>query len=122
MVTITWRGVESACRPADPERVPRVNRFCTLIIAVLLAGPVAAKDRPPPERDDHEQRSLSESVRRVERNTGGRVVGAERIRGGQRDIDRVKVVTPEGRVRVIRHESEGRDERGEGGGKRGRDD
>ena len=77
-----------------------------LLAAVLLSAPAIAKDRK--ERDDtaRDQRSLSDSVRQVERNTGGRVVGAEKVRGSGREINRVKVVTPEGRVRVIRHDPE----------------
>jgi hypothetical protein len=48
--------------------------------------------------------SLEESVRRVERETGGRILSAETFRAGEREIHRIKVLTPDGRVRVIQQE------------------
>lgn len=47
-------------------------------------------------RDD-----LSDSVRRVERDTRGRVLSAERVPYDGRDVNRIKVVDQTGRVRVI---------------------
>lgn len=44
---------------------------------------------------------LPESVSRVERETGGRVLSAERRQQGGREMNRIKVYTPEGRVRVM---------------------
>lgn len=82
-----------------------------LLATVLLATPAAAKDKPERREGVRSERSLSESVREVERSTGGRVVEARRIRDSGREIDRVKVVTPEGRVRVIHHETQPRERR-----------
>ena len=44
---------------------------------------------------------LSDSVRRVERDTRGRVLSAERVPYDGRDVNRIKVVDQSGRVRVI---------------------
>lgn len=44
---------------------------------------------------------LSDSVRKVERDTRGRVLSAERVPYDGRDVNRIKVVDPTGRVRVI---------------------
>jgi hypothetical protein len=44
---------------------------------------------------------LSDSVRRVERDTRGRVLSAERVPYDGRNVNRIKVVDPTGRVRVI---------------------
>lgn len=44
---------------------------------------------------------LPESVSRIERETGGRVLSAEKSQRGGREMNRIKVVTPEGRVRVM---------------------
>jgi hypothetical protein len=44
---------------------------------------------------------LSDSVRRVERTTRGRVLSAERVPYDGRDVNRIKVVDQNGRVRVI---------------------
>lgn len=56
-----------------------------------------AQDRSQP-RDNS---SLSDAVRRVERDTRGEVLSAERVQYDGRDMHRVKVVDDEGRVRVF---------------------
>ena len=45
--------------------------------------------------------TLPASVRRVERETGGKVLKAQPIQRDGREIYRVKIVTPQGRVRVV---------------------
>lgn len=50
---------------------------------------------------DRNRNGLPESVSRVERETGGRVLSAERRHQGGREVNRIKVYTPEGRVRVM---------------------
>ncbi len=45
--------------------------------------------------------SLSDSVRRVQRETGGRILGAERVPYDGRDINRVKYMDERGRVRYM---------------------
>jgi hypothetical protein len=50
-----------------------------------------------PRRDDG---GMGESVRRVERSSGGRVISAERIQSDGRDLNRIKVMDDRGRVRV----------------------
>lgn len=59
-------------------------------------GPAAAAHGAVPGR-----RSLAESVRRVERATGGQILSAERVPFDGRDLNRIKVVDATGRVRVI---------------------
>lgn len=51
------------------------------------------------QRDDG--RSLSEAVRRVQRSTGGHILGAERVPFDGRDINRVKYMDERGRVRYM---------------------
>ncbi|MDI9238654.1 hypothetical protein QLQ15_06965 [Lysobacter sp. LF1] len=51
------------------------------------------------QRGDDRQ-GLSDSVRRVERRTGGQVLSAERVPYDGRDVNRVKVVDSSGRVRI----------------------
>mgnify|MGYP006209434567 CR=1 FL=1 len=43
---------------------------------------------------------VGERIREVERD-GGRVLRAERMQRGGEDVYRIKVLTPEGRVRVL---------------------
>ena len=44
---------------------------------------------------------MSAAVRRVERATGGQVLNVESLRFEGREIHRVKVLTPDGRVMVV---------------------
>jgi hypothetical protein len=58
-------------------------------------------DRGPAARDQGWRGSaLSDSVRRVERETRGQVLSAERLQYDGRELNRVKVVDGRGRVRV----------------------
>jgi hypothetical protein len=52
----------------------------------------------PPQRNPA---SLSDSVRRAQRETGGQVLGAERVQFDGREINRVKVMDDRGRVRYM---------------------
>ncbi|UNK41975.1 hypothetical protein MNO14_13605 [Luteimonas sp. S4-F44] len=43
---------------------------------------------------------MSDSVRRIERTTRGRVLSVERMHADGRDVNRIKVMDDSGRVRV----------------------
>lgn len=66
------------------------------------------------ERDDRghnrgpDRQALSDSVRRVERRTGGQVLSAERVPYDGRDVNRVKVVDSSGRVRIYMDDPQSR--------------
>lgn len=51
-----------------------------------------------------ERSQLPESVLRAERQTGGEVLRAERMQRDGRDVYRLKVLTPDGRVRIMRED------------------
>ena len=110
----------------------RLSTLKLLTIAVLamlpalsaFAGPQQSqrqsrdRDRGSERLDDDDYRtrrdSLSDSVRRVERDTRGEVLSAERVQFDGRDMHRVKVVDDQGRVRVFmqdprRGDADGRD-------------
>ena len=71
--------------PPPPPRADRADRA----------------DRGPPARDVARSRdSLSDSVRRVQRDTRGQVLSAERVPFDGREMHRVKVLDDRGRVRV----------------------
>jgi len=83
-----------------------------LIAAISLVAPVLAQDSPsaPPAAEPRNQREdAGQRVRQVERD-GGRVLQAEPMQRGGRETYRIKVLTPEGRVRVL-DEGRGRDAR-----------
>ena len=62
----------------------------------------------PAERSMQSQRrgrsgndeGLSDSIRRVERSTRGQVLSVEQMVSDGRDVNRIKVVDPQGRVRI----------------------
>ena len=77
-------------------------------LCALSAGAVAQSGRDetpprnePPPRARNPESSRSDSVRRAQRETGGQVLGAERIQFDGRDINRVKVMDDRGRVRYM---------------------
>ena len=45
--------------------------------------------------------TLRDAVEQVERSTGGKVIAASRVRVGKSKMFRIKVLTADGRVRVI---------------------
>lgn len=90
-----------------------------LFAGSALAGPPGGRGAPPPQEPPRgesgrphesrpEDRSLAESVRRVERATGGEILSAERVPFDGRDINRIKVLDQTGRVRVITEDPKGR--------------
>lgn len=74
---------------ADPRNGRRDGRGPEVRVSAVAAEP------------ERERRSLAESVRRVERATGGQILSAERVPFDGRDMNRIKVVDATGRVRVI---------------------
>jgi len=90
---------------------------------VVASAQQPQRPQPPPqarmaEMDQHRgrpsnDRSLSDAVRRVQRETGGRILGAERVPYDGRDINRVKYMDDRGRVRYMDDPSPSR------GGQRG---
>ncbi|MFL6585955.1 MAG: hypothetical protein ACJ8GV_03635 [Luteimonas sp.] len=101
--------------------VPSSRRLICAPIALLLCvatSVVAAQDPPPrgpaargpdmrasvqrPENGrQRAQDSMTESVRRIERNTRGRVLSIEQMHSDGRDLNRVKVMDDSGRVRIF---------------------
>src|SRR5690606_41955571 len=92
------------------------------ILAVLpaLAAQAAPQSQDQQKRSDRRQQddrrdtrssdsrsSLSDAVRRVERDTRGEVLSAERVQYDGRDMHRVKVVDDRGRVRVFMQDPRG---------------
>ncbi len=97
-----------------------------LVIAILAvlpvlsayAGPQSAPTRSRNQQEDSQQErgrsrdasSLSDAIRRVERDTRGEVLSAERVQYDGRDMHRVKVVDDEGRVRIFMQDPNRRDD------------
>ncbi|MDY0021729.1 hypothetical protein [Arenimonas caeni] len=74
-----------------------------LVVAVAAALPAHAEEARQLRAE------TSERIREVERD-GGRVLRAERVQRGGQETYRLKVLTPEGRVRVL-HDNHSRSQR-----------
>lgn len=109
--------------PMSPPTMSRVHKplsklLCVAALAGLPAASAWAQQAPPPPtrdrgdargNDDNRRGSLSDAVRRVERDTRGEVLSAERVQYDGRDMHRVKVVDDQGRVRVFMQDPQRRD-------------
>ena len=112
------------------RRPPTLKLLTIAILAVLPA--LSAQAEPQSQQDrgrGHERNedrgnrsqqesrsSLSDAVRRVERDTRGEVLSAERIQYDGRDMHRVKVVDDQGRVRVFMQDPQQRRDDNRNGG------
>ena len=88
------------------------QRFAKQIVLAVLAcfamvGTAAWADRYQQRMDPYQQRmdqrygGLPASVHRIQRETGGQVLKAQPIQRDGREVYRVKVLTPQGRIRVV---------------------
>lgn len=83
-------------------------KLVTCLLAALLVGaataPAQARRGERAPRGEAAQRagiSLDEAVARVRRDTGGRVLAAEAREDRGRTVYRIKVLLPNGSVRVV---------------------
>jgi hypothetical protein len=78
-----------------------------VIACIAMSGSVAWADRYQQRMDPRQQRmdprdgGLPASVSRIQRETGGQVLKAQPIQRDGREVYRVKVLTPQGRIRVV---------------------
>lgn len=70
-------------------KTPLVRRLLIALFLMLQVGIVSAV-------------TLSEAIDQVRRQTSGRILKAETVREDGRSIHVIRVLTPEGRVRVFR--------------------
>ena len=93
------------------SRLSRLLRTVLHPVLLLGTGAVWAQSAPPPshpprqeppaQREHGQGQGLPDSVRRVERQTGGEVLSAEPMQRDGREVYRLKVLTADGRVRVV---------------------
>ncbi len=91
--------------------VPYIVLFA--VVLAVLGADAAWADRGPRNAPQNAQNmqsapmqnaqggGLPASVRRIERETGGEVLKAQPIQRDGREVYRVKVLTPQGRIRVV---------------------
>ena len=108
------------------RRPPALKLLTIAILAVLPAFSAHAQSQPQSQggnqqhdgdrgsrdRRQDSRSTLSDAVRRVERDTRGEVLSAERVQYDGRDMHRVKVVDDQGRVRVFMQDPQRRNDSG----------
>lgn len=93
-------------------RFPNLAVAAALALAALPGVVAAQQDHGPPEAREAfprsgrgggnaDGRSLSDAIRRVQRTTGGQILGAEQVPFDGRNINRVKYMDDRGRVRYM---------------------
>lgn len=104
--------------PGRRRRHPPVSEFdrapqagCPILVLMLLPIAATAQNRPEPDNKRLPPRApafappsgqgMPAAVRRVERETGGQVLNVESMRFQGREIHRVKVLEPGGRIRIV---------------------
>jgi hypothetical protein len=71
------------------------------VVACALSALSLSAVLPAQEREERPHARLPDSVRRIERETGGKVLQVRPIQRGDREIYRMKVLTPDGRVKIV---------------------
>lgn len=74
--------------------MPAPRTACFLLALAAAATDVAAQQ-------DGVHDDLPAAVARVERETGGKVLQVKPIQRGDREVYRMKVLTPDGRVKIV---------------------
>ena len=83
-------------------------RPLALLVAFLGAGNAVAQTRPPRADAPKADAAPADSVRRAERQAGGEVIRAEPMQRDGREVYRLKVLTADGRVRVVQDDPQAR--------------
>ncbi len=72
-----------------------------VIAATFLLAAAASSAAPPPHK-----LTLEQAVQQVKRDTDGHVLSADSVRSGRSNKYRIKVLTSDGRVRVVEVDSD----------------
>jgi hypothetical protein len=91
-----------------------IARPLVLLVAILGAGNAVAQKRPPRADAPRADTAPADSVRRAERQAGGEVIRAEPMQRDGREVYRLKVLTADGRVRVVQDDPQARTTRPQG--------
>jgi hypothetical protein len=85
-----------------------ILRPLVLLVAIIGAGNAVAQKRPPRADTPRADAAPADSVRRAERQAGGEVIRAEPMQRDGREVYRLKVLTADGRVRVVQDDPQAR--------------
>jgi hypothetical protein len=84
------------------HRIAMQSRFAIIMIVIALVSCAAAVAAPPARpQNGRQQMSLEGAVQHVQKQTDGRILAADSIPNGRNKLYRIKVLTPDGHVRVM---------------------
>ena len=78
--------------------------FALVLAAVAAAAPprsAPVRPRSAPMRPSAHPATLEQAVKQVQRQTRGHILAADTVSRGRTDVYRIKVLTPQGKVRVM---------------------
>ncbi len=76
-----------------------LRRFAIAVFAFALGA--SAWAGPPKAQNGREQMSLESAVQQVQQQTSGRILSADSVQNGRNKLYRIKVLTPDGHVKVM---------------------
>ena len=77
-------------------------RTCLLLLSLCFLPVAQASELPALQLVQRAQIGLSQAADMVARSTGGRVLSAQTVQEGGREVHRIKVLTRNGEVRIVR--------------------
>lgn len=100
MIGASSRCLQRRVGPQDRIAFPMQLRLAiAMFAAIAAAGALAAPPKAPPNAREH--LTLESAVQQVQQQTDGRILAADSIPSGRNKLYRIKVLTPEGHVRVM---------------------
>lgn len=88
------------------------HRMLASALACALLGCAAAafagKPPPPPASPPAHPATLEQAVKQVQHQTRGHILAADTVSRGKSNVYRIKVLTPQGQVRVMQLHSSAR--------------
>lgn len=81
---------------------------CTLLACTSMAFARKPPQPPPSAPSSSQPQSLEQAVRQVQHRTHGHILAADQVSRGKTNVYRIKVLTPQGQVRVVQMHSHAR--------------
>ncbi|ODU91688.1 MAG: hypothetical protein BGP23_11665 [Lysobacterales bacterium 66-474] len=81
---------------------------CALLCGTAAAFAAKPPPAPPPAPPPGHPASLEQAVKQVQHETRGHILAADTVSRGKANVYRIKVLTPQGQVRVVQMHSNAR--------------
>jgi len=82
--------------------------LCSAAVALARKTPAASPPAPAPSTPQAHPVTLEQAVKQVQLETRGHILAADTVSRGKSNVYRIKVLTPQGQVRVVQMHSNAR--------------